>query len=256
MRIGITERGDAALDLSWSDKLDDVDGCVLITKRLSRRFCETLLERDDGRIVLHATCTGWGGTVLEPGVYGPEQTLASLVKLIGAGFPRERCVLRIDPVIPTREGLRRMADVVLAAEADPALTGMRKRISVMDEYRHVKARLRAAGIPPFYGGEAFQPDDAMRSELRLALERLHEKTGSMFETCAEPWLADLGCTRTTGCIGPEDLARMGLPLPQTGVNPQKRSGCLCMECKTELLSAKRRCPHGCLYCYWKDHTTR
>lgn len=41
-KIGITEAGDAGLDLSWVNKLDTVDGAVVITKCISppaRRSC-------------------------------------------------------------------------------------------------------------------------------------------------------------------------------------------------------------------------
>lgn len=34
-RIGITERGDAGLDLSWQHKMDTVDGAIVITKYLA-----------------------------------------------------------------------------------------------------------------------------------------------------------------------------------------------------------------------------
>ena len=37
-RIGITEAGDAGLDLSWVDKLNDVDGAVVITKQITDSF--------------------------------------------------------------------------------------------------------------------------------------------------------------------------------------------------------------------------
>ena len=36
--IGITERGDAAIDYSWIRKLDSVDGAILITKNVSQMF--------------------------------------------------------------------------------------------------------------------------------------------------------------------------------------------------------------------------
>lgn len=253
MRIGITERGDAGLDLSWRDRLREVDGCVLVTKRLSRRFCEALLEADDGRIVLHATCTGWGGTAMEPNVYAPGQTLASLGRLVAAGFPKERCVLRIDPVVPTEEGLRRLADTVGACEADPLLRGVRKRVSVLDQYRHARERMAAAGIDVGYPGGGFRPSREQWNAVAATLAGLHERHGAVFETCAEPELAALPCVEACGCIGPRDLALMGLEAPDgCGSNPQGRSGCLCLSCKTELLTRKERCPHGCLYCYWRD----
>lgn len=36
MKIGITEQGDAGLDLSWVKKLSNVDAAILITKNLTR----------------------------------------------------------------------------------------------------------------------------------------------------------------------------------------------------------------------------
>lgn len=49
-KIGITEAGDAGVDLSWVDKMGSVDGAVLITKCISPncndfecRHCSRLL---------------------------------------------------------------------------------------------------------------------------------------------------------------------------------------------------------------------
>ena len=38
--IGITERGDAALNMSWTKKLHTVDGIIAITKNLTDEFIE------------------------------------------------------------------------------------------------------------------------------------------------------------------------------------------------------------------------
>lgn len=40
IRIGITECGDAGLNLSWVDRADEFDGLVLITKYLSETFIQ------------------------------------------------------------------------------------------------------------------------------------------------------------------------------------------------------------------------
>lgn len=37
-KIGITEAGDAGLDLSWANKLDTVDGAIVITKCITPVF--------------------------------------------------------------------------------------------------------------------------------------------------------------------------------------------------------------------------
>lgn len=36
LKIGVTERGDAGLDLSWVQKMDKMDGAILITKDVSQ----------------------------------------------------------------------------------------------------------------------------------------------------------------------------------------------------------------------------
>lgn len=73
-----------------------------------------------------------------------------------------------------------------------------------------------------------------------------------FEACAEPELVNLSKNvKMTGCISAKDLRLMGLPLEGNAVNPQNRKGCKCLACKTELLSNRRQCPHGCVYCYWR-----
>lgn len=43
-KIGITEAGDAGLDLSWANKLDTVDGAIIITKCISPEFYDAVLS--------------------------------------------------------------------------------------------------------------------------------------------------------------------------------------------------------------------
>ena len=56
-KIGITEAGDAGVDLSWEEKLDDVDAAVLITKCVSPDFFDAALKHKD-KLVIHTTITG------------------------------------------------------------------------------------------------------------------------------------------------------------------------------------------------------
>lgn len=46
-KIGITEAGDAGLDLSWANKLDTVDGAIVITKCITPDFYEVALANKD-----------------------------------------------------------------------------------------------------------------------------------------------------------------------------------------------------------------
>ena len=87
-KIGITEAGDAGLDLSWEPKLSAVDGAILITKCISPSFYDAVLRNKD-KVIVHATFTGYGGTVLEPCVPYPYDNYDALIHLIESGFPKE-----------------------------------------------------------------------------------------------------------------------------------------------------------------------
>lgn len=253
MKIGITERGDAALDFSWYDKVKNgkVDGAVLITKNLSEAFIQKVLDLHEMgyKLIVHVTCTGWGGTVIEPNVPTYKNQLAKLSVMISAGFPAEQCVLRIDPIIPTPNGLKRVEEVINKAYEIGLLPKVRVRISVLDEYKHVKERLHKLGYPSFYPEGCWQASDAQMENL---LKTLH-KFSVNFYACAETRLDD-GTDKViqSGCISGLDLAILGFPFEEMGLNPQNRKGCMCLSCKTELLENKCQCGHKCLYCYWRN----
>ena len=58
MKIGITERGDASIDYSWVNKLDKVDGAIIITKNLTDKFIHTIVEQSKNHnLILHKTLT-------------------------------------------------------------------------------------------------------------------------------------------------------------------------------------------------------
>lgn len=203
MKIGVTERGDAALDFSWVPKLNDVDGAILITKNVSAEFREQV-------------------------------------------FPKDQVVLRIDPIIPTAEGVIRVENVLMTALSMGLLPAMRVRISILDNYKHVQQRFALAGLEPLYGGYFNAPaDEWLRVQGLLC--RFQNIT---FETCAEKNIPTPNA-KQVGCVSYADLSIMGLPTPSMDENPQNRKNCLCLSCKTELLINRCRCGHKCLYCYWK-----
>lgn len=243
-KIGITERGDAGLDLSWTNKLNSVNGAVIITKELTSGCREALLEHK-GKVILHATITGWGGTVIEPCVPPAADTLAEVVELVEDGFPMNQVVIRIDPVIPSIEGIDRMLDVL---ERSYANGFTRFRTSVVDMYPHARRRFKAAGLPLPYG-EGFSPSKDILAEVDRKLQyfqRFHHNT--RIEACAEPGLTSaVQC----GCISSYDLTLLGLE-DDDAPGGYQRGNCLCYSGKKELLENKARCPHQCLYCYWRD----
>lgn len=259
MRIGITERGDAALDFSWYEKLKSgkYNGAILITKNVSPAFRDKVMDLHNAghKLIVHATCTGWGSSAMEPKVPYYFEQLNRLNELINMGFPIEQCVLRIDPIMPTDSGLMAVNDVLNAAFQFGLLPKIRVRVSVLDEYKHVKERLLEMGYATFYGDKSFQ---APPSEMWKTIEFLKTYSAAhnniKFETCAETRLQDTnGVFEHNGCISAKDLQILGLSLVENmSINPQNRKGCSCLNCKTELLTNKHQCEHKCAYCYWKN----
>lgn len=248
IKIGVTERGDAALDLSWAAKLSSVDGAIIITKNCAYpEFQKTLQEayKSYPNLILHCTCTGWGSTWMEPNVPNYKMTLQALKNL---DFPKDNCVLRIDPIIPNIEGLLKVSQV-LAYANEIGLLPMRVRVSIIDQYPHVKARLAAMGKEPFFPSFYLSLPAVM--QVKTMLQSLSKTYDILFESCAEPLLDGLGI-ENTGCVSKRDLKIFGLRPDTNEINIQRRRGCQCLANKCELLTSKTRCPHQCVYCYWND----
>lgn len=223
--IGITERGDAGLDFSWREAAHGCDGVILITKHLSPLFIQ---EASKVNCIVHATITGHGGTVIEPNVmpFSESRTLfRQLVTSLGA----ERVVLRIDPIIPTIEGVQK------AMMVHKELSGkIRVRISFLDNYPHVKQRWASAGLP------------ALNYNFHAPLH-LRTDIAEMFkdaEICGEP---NMACS---GCVSQKDLDVLGVRV-QYHFHGSQRPECKCLAVKKELLHHRGQCLNGCLYCYWK-----
>lgn len=235
--IGITECGDAGLDFSWVNQVPITDFSILITKNLNNKFIDEVLKVKH-KVIVHATITGMGGSIIEPNVPKMEWSINQLKKLIDSGFPASQVVLRVDPIIPTESGINLATRVINAASG---LGISRCRISVLDVYPHVQARFRQAGmeIQPYNLSDAY-------AAIVKALEPY--KNIWEFEACAE------NVPFRLGCISQKDADILKSKVVLMG-NKGQRRGCLCPRNKSELLSHKSQCPHGCLYCYWsKDYT--
>lgn len=251
MKIGVTERGDAGLNLEWKNKLKDLDGIILITKNLNPLFISSVVETFNILpIIVHATITGWGGTYLEPNVPSAEFNIQGLLSLVQFGIPVNNLVLRVDPIIPNERGLELFDYVLSEVLKYLEFKGIRIRISILDEYRHVKKRLLSSGYQPFYYSLYPSRDQILKVQDKV---NYWGQKGLIFETCAEPYLTSPYVIKQ-GCLSEEDIRIMDLKNSTSNlyINPQNRKGCLCLSCKTELLTQKKRCPHQCLYCYWYD----
>lgn len=250
IKIGITEQGDGGLDLSWAEKMDTVDGAIIITKNLNDNVINKLLMHKD-KVIVHCGCTGMGGTAYEPNVPSFDWQLNQLAKLINLGFHANHAVLRIDPIIPTPEGIayvKNVLDQFHTMQQNGTLpANIRIRISVIDMYPHVRERFTKASLPLPYGNQFYAPFNMMNH-----LTKTLRQYPYTYETCAERFLNDT-IYEKTGCVSAKDAAQLTLDVADVNdINMQNRSGCLCLSCKKELLSSKHPCPHKCAYCYWKD----
>lgn len=239
MKFGITEAGDAGLDFSWVDKL--LDGNIIITKHMTtqnKKLNKLLLENQD-RVILHVTCTGHGGTEMEPNVPKPYEVYQGVRELIKNGFPSDHIVLRTDPIIPTDRGIE-VATEPWVLFGDTGV--LRCRYSIIDMYPHVRARfMKKYGRVPF---SSFQAPQKLIDNLLSTIEPFRQYY--TFEACAEN-LPD-----KVGCISKKDYEILGLDTSTIQLGGFQRNACACCTGKTELLTNKKRCPSGCLYCYWKD----
>ena len=227
MKIGITERGDACFH-PWIN-LHGCDGLILISKNIGM-----LMEQIDpflyDKIILHATITGWGGTAIEPNVPMSGSMIEAFNKI---NFPQERLVLRVDPIVPSEFGVDNAIEVINKSRPD-----CRVRISFMDAYDHVRERMKDIDLISWDGFHA----PLVRRQ--MFLEKIKEETGRTIEVCGEP---DIECT---GCVSALDLKALGLEA-DNNTSGWQRPACACIGIKKELLKEKTRCPHKCLYCYWK-----
>ncbi len=260
--VGITEAGDAGRDLSWYDKLifdDRFAGSILITKfGQDPNFQQKAMDmlKNHKPCIIHFGCTGWGGSPMEPGNVLPEELISSIRRFIDSGFPADHAVLRVDPIIPTDEGLMRAAHVLeLWRQRIPDIT--RIRISIYDDYHKAREEMIRRGYPPVDGITKWK-NEAERRPSKITLQAVAQMLkssapGTTFELCAEPELQDFDpdTFRWSGCLSRIDCDIMGIEVPDgVGVNGQNRFGCRCLMLKRELLSNKRRCPNNCAYCYW------
>lgn len=236
-KIGITESGDAGLDFTWdSQEYKDMPK-ILVTKAphaLLAYIKKNGIENYKN-VIIHCTITGFGKTIIEPGVAAPEVTIKAYNELINI-YGGEKVILRVDPIVLTDKGEQTAINIIKNRKG-------RLRISFLDMYSHVIKRFEAAGIDLPYS--TFHAPLEKRLNFVEKIRHLGISDGTV-EICGEP---NMVCT---GCVSIRDINALGLDIKLYGFSNQ-RPTCHCVANKTELLNNKFRCPHKCIYCYWHDN---
>jgi DNA repair photolyase len=259
VQIGITERGDAALNINWKKWVGNGQPAILITKNVIKLIEENKQLLLNGNVIIHATITGFGGTLWEPNVPNYKKVLEFLEKQIRYGFPKERLVIRCDPIFipfmaPETQSIFDYKSIISEILSFAIDNDLRYRISFFDYYPHVRERIKdLPQTPAIEKLNQMQPelhaDTLLRQGFLAMLEDYITTRGKKTEVeiCGEPGLP------CTGCLSKKDLDIFGIELdkdPETGV---QRPACACLGIKRELLDNKHPCAHGCLYCFWKDN---
>lgn len=257
-KIGITERGDATLDTSWFDTLSKKNPVIAITKNvallddeLSKRFT----FYDKLPLEVHATITGYGGTVIEPNVPDYKKSCKGLIDL---KIPNEAKVLRIDPVIPIDAGILMFRDVLdFFAKESVKLSSpcvpREIRVSFIDAYDHVRKRFNKIGYSQVIRWNGINAPLDIRNRYfneMLKIKNSYDILKNIpLVTCGEP-----GMTTNIGCVSKSDIDYFCRILhdnvAEYSVFNNQRESCQCCSLKYELLSNKVQCAHHCLYCYW------
>ena len=249
-QIGITETYDPCFVPDWETRL--LEANIVISKELSDEMIEKLLIVQ-GRVIFHHTITGQGGSVLEPNVKTPEFEFGQFEKLVERGFPISHYVLRIDPVILFNPECMANVKKTLVlwdgyVKKKNLKIPIRCRVSVIDLYRHVLDRLESANI--VLGWKDFTATQLVFDEIESILGKY---SGSFaFECCVEQkfrteLIERCGCAslKDIEILCPADMSLYGAP------DKKQRGECMCLA-KKQILGVKPgRCPHGCLYCFWK-----
>lgn len=253
--VGITERGDAALDDSWKKWVYDKNlPAILITKNaplLENNYPDILSKN----VIIHATCTGLGNSFIEPNVPHYDKILSWIEDKTEE--QRKRIVLRVDPIcLPlflcqdvVQYNNKNYFEIIINIFNFAEEYKLRTRISFLDLYPHVISRFdERQDIQKFlmqnYNGDLHLPLEDRKSFVAWINKSWpHLK----LEICGEPGLP------CDGCVSSIDLNIFGIEynIDEFSYGNQ-RKGCCCLALKTELLNNKCQCKHGCLYCYWRN----
>lgn len=248
-QVGITERGDAALSEDWVDWVyKKSKPAILITKNvilLQEKYPDIFFKN----VVIHVTCTGLGGTILEPNVPSYKDILNWLKSKPES--IRQRLVLRVDPICPSlfycpneafngEDYYNAVQDILLTANE----LKLRCRVSFLDMYKHVADRFRKLNISvgQLYSNDSIHlPLNFREKNLNFFKENFVQDIE--LEVCGEPGM------ECTGCVSQKDLDILRILGDFKDLQGQ-RPACNCLAVKRELLNVKSQCGHKCVYCYW------
>jgi DNA repair photolyase len=247
-RFGVTNYGDPSLNYSWVENLKGMEGAIVISKGASTKLEDALLENRD-KIIYHATCTGLGGTMIEPNVPTIVEKFDHIKRLIKYGFHANQIVMRIDPVMPIGYvdiinklcGINYIEKLRNILDSSKSLRIERIRYSYLKLTKSIKSNFENLHYE-FVGKNTNEYVD-----LKSINPDFH------YEACCEN-LADY--SERFGCISDIDTHILGVSKKIKLEYPEKfKNECRCPLNRVEMILSNKGfdCSFGCIYCYLKDN---
>lgn len=198
---------------------------------------------DNPHVGLNVTITGWGNTWLEPNVPDSKIMIAHLNELIKK-INVKRIKLRIDPGIPTKEGINRANDVIREIDCLPNII-----TSLVQFYNEQDSVFEKLGIDTsFYTikcGRALFPEKILATRwLECLLETRPDALG-LISFCGMPY--EVENAFHSGCVDEQLLNAMGVNEFKRIKPGIQRPGCKCVIKKKQACFGP--CAHKCKYCY-------
>lgn len=219
---------------------------------------QKLIENKD-KIILHYIVSGYGSTPLEPAVPHPAIAYKSLQTLIQLGFPKKQIVLRIDPVLPSEQGLIVVNQVLNVFRT---LGIKRCRFSFLKQNQNVKTRAAwmqffcgpNVNLNPYYSelyGKIFNYAAGFQRKDMCNLAKKWDWHYT-FETCSRDDKDDFN-EYEKACVSFDDYKRLGI---RNFENPQevytRKNKCKCPDNVVELYpQTNMQCGLKCVHCKYK-----
>lgn len=198
---------------------------------------------DNPQIGLNLTISGWGNTWLEPNVPDANEMIDHLNEVISK-INVDRVRLRIDPGVPTKEGIKRASKVLTEVVKLPKTI-----TSVIQFYSGHKAIFEKLKIDMSYykikSGRAIFPEKVIAERWFECLLEARPDSKSLLSFCGMPY--EIENSNHTGCVDRDLLNAMGFSEFAEIQPGRQRPGCKCVIKKKQACNGY--CDHGCKYCY-------
>lgn len=193
-------------------------------------------------VAISYTITGWGGTWLEPCVPNTKD-MVKHINSVMCDLDPKRIRLRIDPVIPTVEGMIRAGAVAMFIENHINII-----TSILQLYKSHEEMACRLGIDLSHytitsGRAKFVKEEVTLKWLNY-LYRIASWTIGQVQFCGMPYPVPGAIHQ--GCIDLTLLEAIGANVPII-LQGKQRPGCKCIVNKKQIVQGK--CGHSCIYCY-------